>query len=391
MGLHGRTPASQPHLNWPLDEMRPVIYLPSRSSARHAVFLGLLMAVTAYPGASVQAQVIPPVETEVVKEAPVVRKLALSGTVTSPHASPISTSVEGLVSAVHFDSGAHVQQGDLLLELDAELEEAAYAQAEAQAAQAAAEVNDAKRRLGIAESLAKRDYGPQNEVEARQAEVEIDSATLESFKAEQKRRLAVLERHKLPAPYEGVISQRMAEVGQWVEPGTAVFELVAMRDFRVDVPVPQQYYARLRDGAEVAIEIDALPGETVPAKIGALIPVSDPDARTFTLRVLPTRDDIPITPGMSARVLINLDTGKHDVAVNRDALIRYPDGRITVWVLKDQDGDKASVTERRVQIGLAFDGYVQVLSGVKEGERIVVRGNESLREGQTVRIAEARG
>jgi membrane fusion protein, multidrug efflux system len=349
------------------------------------------MAVTAYPGASVQAQVIPPVETEVVKEAPVVRKLALSGTVTSPHASPISTSVEGLVSAVHFDSGAHVQQGDLLLELDAELEEAAYAQAEAQAAQAAAEVNDAKRRLGIAESLAKRDYGPQNEVEARQAEVEIDSATLESFKAEQKRRRAVLERHKLPAPYEGVISQRMAEVGQWVEPGTAVFELVAMRDFRVDVPVPQQYYARLRDGAEVAIEIDALPGETVPAKIGALIPVSDPDARTFTLRVLPTRDDIPITPGMSARVLINLDTGKHDVTVNRDALIRYPDGRITVWVLKDQDGDKASVTERRVQIGLAFDGYVQVLSGVKEGERIVVRGNESLREGQTVRIAEARG
>jgi len=166
-----------------------------------------------------------------------------------------------------------------------------------------------------------------------------------------------------------------------------VFELVAMRDFRVDVPVPQDYYARLRDGAEVAIEIDALPGEEVPAKIGALIPVSDPDARTFTLRVLPQRDDIPIMPGMSARVLVNLDTGKHDVAVSRDALIRYPDGRITVWVLKDEDGDKASVTERRLEIGLAFDGLVQVVSGLKEGERVVVRGNESLREGQTVQLA----
>lgn len=88
----------------------------------------------------------------------------------------------------------------------------------------------------------------------------------------------------------------MVEVGQWVTPGTAVFELVAMKNFRVDAPVPQDYYAQLRDGADVAIAIDTLPGEEIPAKIGALIPVSDPDARTFTLRVLPTRKNIPIRP-----------------------------------------------------------------------------------------------
>jgi len=368
------------------DDLRPDLSFLSRPSARGALFLGLLAAAAVHPSAFARAQAIPSVETEVVKVAPVIRKLELSGTVTSPHSSQVSTSVEGLVSTVFFDSGAHVKEGDLLLELDAELEEAAYAQAEAQTAQAAAEVEDAKRRLLIAESLAKRKYGPQNEVEARQAEVEIDTATHASFRAEQKRRMAILERHKLPAPYEGVISKRMAEVGQWVEPGTAVFELVAMHDFRVDVPVPQDYYARLREGAEVEIEVDSLPGEKIPAKIGALIPVSDPDARTFTLRVLPAREDIPITPGMSARVLVNLQTGRRDVSVSRDALIRYPDGRVTVWVLKEA-GDTVSVTERRVEIGLAFDGLVQVLSGLKEGERVVVRGNESLREGQAVRLA----
>ena len=348
------------------------------------MLLGLVAPVASSLPAA--AQPVPPVETETVREAPVIRKLELSGTVSSPHASQISTSVQGLVSAVYFDSGAHVKEGDLLLELDAELEEAAYEEAEAQAAQAAGEVEDAKRRLRIAESLAERNYGPQNEVEARQAEVHIDTATHDGFKAEQKRRMVILARHKLPAPYDGVISERMVEVGQWVVPGNAVFELVAMRNFRIDVPVPQDYYARLREGADVAIEIDTLPGEEIPAKIGVLIPVSDPDARTFTLRVLPTRDDIPITPGMSARVLIDLDTGRRDVAVSRDALIRYPDGRVTVWVLREDDG-KVSVTERRIEIGLAFDGLVQVLSGLQEGERVVVRGNESLREGQTVRLA----
>jgi len=351
-----------------------------------AVFLGLLAAAATFPLASIHAEPVPPVETETVREAPVVRKLELSGTVTSPHVSQISTSVEGLVSAVHYDDGAQVKEGDLLLELDAEMERAAYEQAAAQAVQAAAEVRDAERRLRIAESLAKRDYGPKNEVEARQAEVEIDKATQESFQAEQKRRAAILARHELPAPYDGVISKRMAEVGQWVRPGTAVFELVAMRDFRVDVPIPQDYYARLREGADVSIEIDALPGEVIPAKIGALIPVSDPDARTFTLRVLPERHDIPITPGMSARVTVNLDIGKRDLVVSRDALIRYPDGRITVWVVEG-DGDTMSVTERRIEIGLAFDGMVQVRSGLKDGDRVVVRGNESLREGQTVRLA----
>lgn len=328
----------------------------------------------------------PPVVTEVVGIAPVVRKLELSGTVTSPHASQVSTSVEGLISTVLFDSGATVEEGELLLELDPEIEAAALRQAKAQTAQAAAEVVDAKRRLRIAERLAEREFGPQNEVEARQAEVEIDTAAHESFQAEEKRRQAVLERHRLLAPYSGMISQRMAEVGQWVVPGTAVFELVAMRDFRIDVPVPQQYYAALREGAEVSLVIDAMPGEVLEAKIGALIPVSDPDARTFTLRVLPERDDIPITPGMSARVIVDLNTGTKDVVVSRDALIRYPDGRITVWVLEEDD-ERMYVTERRVEIGLAFDGKVQVHSGLDEGDRVVVRGNESLREGQAVRIA----
>ena len=85
--------------------------------ARGAIFVGLFTAVAACSGISAEAQTAPPVETEVVREAPIVRKLELSGTVTSPHESQISTSVEGLVSKVYFDSGARVKTGDLLLEL----------------------------------------------------------------------------------------------------------------------------------------------------------------------------------------------------------------------------------------------------------------------------------
>lgn len=326
------------------------------------------------------------VEIETVRAQPVFRKVELSGTVTSPGVSPISTSVEGLVSDVLFDSGATVKRGELLVLLDNEVQEAALRQSQAQVAQSIAELADAKRRLKIAEDLASRSYGPKNEVEARLAEVEIDTAALANSRANEARAKAVLDRHKLKAPFDGIISKKMVEVGQWVEPGTAVFELVAMGNFRVDVPVPQQYFVQLKQGAEVSIIVDALPDRVLPATIDVLIPVSDPDARTFTLRVLPKNKNLPITPGMSARVAVSIATGDTNVVVSRDALIRYPDGRVTIWVL-ERNGEQELVKERNIEIGLAFDGVVQVVKGLKEGERVVVRGNESLREGQEVQLA----
>ena len=142
-------------MNLKPDSARNTARSPRLRRAKWRACFGLVLAIALFPKVSISAPAVPPVQTEVVREAPVVRRLELSGTVTSPQSSHISTSVEGLVSAVHFDSGARVVRGDLLLELDAELEEAAYKQAEARTAQATAELADAKRRLKIAESLAR--------------------------------------------------------------------------------------------------------------------------------------------------------------------------------------------------------------------------------------------
>lgn len=332
------------------------------------------------------AQKAAPVTVEVVRTEALVNRLELSGTVTSPRVSQISTSVPGLIETVHFDSGAKVEAGDLLLELDPKLEEEALKQAEAEVQQAEAELADSQRRFKIAKGLAARKYGPQNTVDTLKNELKIDAATIALRKARQAAASERLERHLVKAPYSGVISQRMAEVGEWVVPGTTVFELVEMQGLRVDVPVPQQYYPQLQTGAKITLQFDALPDAVLPAKIQALIPVSDPKVRTFTLRVLPTRENVAVTPGMSARVSVRLATGQRGVVVTRDALVRYPDGRITVWVL-ESNGEANRVKERRVDIGLSFDGLVQIRSGLKEGERVVVRGNESLREGQVVRLA----
>jgi multidrug efflux pump subunit AcrA (membrane-fusion protein) len=88
---------------------------------------------------------------------------------------------------------------------------------------------------------------------------------------------------------------------------------------------------------------------------------------------------------MSARAAIHLSTGQRGNTIPRDAVIRHPDGRATVWVIEGE-GDDLAVAERQVELGRAFDGRIHIVDGLATGERVVVRGNESLRQGQQVRV-----
>jgi membrane fusion protein (multidrug efflux system) len=86
---------------------------------------------------------------------------------------------------------------------------------------------------------------------------------------------------------------------------------------------------------------------------------------------------------MSARAALRIDTGREAVVVPRDAVLMYPDGRKTVWVVEEEGGNTI-VHEKRIQAGLEFDGLVEVQGGLEAGLDIVTRGNEALRDGETV-------
>ena len=92
---------------------------------------------------------------------------------------------------------------------------------------------------------------------------------------------------------------------------------------------------------------------------------------------------------MSASGTLRLGTGEQGVVVSRDALLRHPDGRITVWVAQGQ-GNDITVTEQQVQTGLSFDGQVVIRSGLAPDMRVVVEGNEALQQGQRVSVRGAR-
>ena len=352
------------------------------SAHRHiAVIVLLLLASTAFAQA--------PVRVEPVSDRTIVSQINVTGTVTSPRTAVLSTAVAGLVSELTTDEGRRVEAGDVLLELDSELAQLALERAVAEVRQREIALEDAKRRFTEAEQVGTQRGIARTQIESLRAEVTSDEAALVASQAAAREQRAVVERHTLKAPFAGVISERLAELGEWVNPGDGLLELVATDNLRFDFRVGQENFAAIAPQIPVEITLDALPGRSLSGRVDTIVPVKNPGARTFLVRVLADSDaagdPLGITPGMSVRGKLDIDTGRSGVVVSRDAILRFPDGRVTVWVV-DPGGDVPVVRERIVQTGFEFSGVVEVTEGLAAGDLVVVRGNETLQDGQAVLI-----
>jgi RND family efflux transporter MFP subunit len=350
-----------------------------------AVAAGAFAALAPAPARAQGAT--PPVTVGRAERAPVIEEIPVTGTVASPRISRVSSEVSGRVAEVRVEVGDRVEADALLARLDAELANLDLRRARAARREGEAALADARRRLADAERLSAKDALAESALLTLRAEVEMDEATLARLRAEEGRQAALLARHEVRAPFAGAISRKLANGGEWIEPGTPLVELVSVGELRIDFQVPQEYYPRVEPGSEVEVALDAVPERRLVGRVVATVPRTDPDARTFLMLVRLDDAEVAMVPGMSARTQLRLGSGREGVVVPRDALLRHPDGRVTVWVLDgDADGDTPTVSERRVRPGRAFDGRVEILEGLEAGRSVVLRGNEGLQEGQRVRV-----
>lgn len=355
---------------------------------RHCLQRILGLAALAWLAPAIAQQAAPVVLVSPAERATLFEEVPLTGTVISPRIAELSTEVSGIVDTIKVSIGDQVRAGDEILRLNSELESLTLAAASANTKRAEWELRDARRRLKDARALGKVQSLSASEVESLAAEVRIDGAELARSRAQEAREAARLERHRLKAPFAGIISRKLVEQGEWIQPGQVVVELVTLDGLRIDFQAPQSVYSGLERDSRLRIKLNAIPGETFDGRIEAIIPVTDPVSRTFLVRTALTDTQVKMLPGMSASAVLRLNTGKQGIVVHRDALIRYPDGRITVWVVKQAE-DEATVTEIPVRAGLSFNGKVAVTGKLTSSTLVVVQGNESLRDGQRVVVRRA--
>ncbi len=346
-----------------------------------------LLALATGVAAAQQAAPVAVAEAEV---RPAVDRIELTGSFTARRSAQLSPRVSGLVESIGVDAGDAVAAGDVIVRLDDRLAELQLAQAEAAVEQSRAAFDEAVRLRDEAERLVEDRFFPDTEVRARRSAVQVAEASLDVARAERDTMAERVARHRIVAPFDGVIARRLTEAGEWVETGTAVAELVAVDDLWLDVQAPQRLWPRLRQDTDVEIVVDALGGRAFTGAVVARVPVSDPAARTFLLRLVMPEADPDITPGMSARIVIRLRTDADALLVPRDALIRYPDGTVTLYAI-DESVSPPTAHQREVTVGRVDGDRAVIESGLSPKERVVVRGNEVLTDGQPVRIVEGGG
>lgn len=301
-----------------------------------------------------------------------------SGDVRARQEPALSFRVGGKIARRLVDAGAQVSKGTLLAELDPADLRLQVEAARAQLAAAEAELSLAQaERDRYAEMLA-RQLVSQSVFDAKNATFEATRAKAENAKAQ----LAVMENQRdhtrLLAPQDGVIAQRLAEAGQVVAAGQAVFVLAVDGEREVAISVPEARIEQFKVGQAVLVELWSRAGERWPGTIRELSPAADPQARTFAARVNFASSQ-PVELGQSARVYV-VDTQAQMLGVPLPA-VGGEAGDAFVWIV---DPATSRAVRRSVRVLAWGERQAVIAGGLVVDDWVISGGVHLVREGERV-------
>lgn len=304
-----------------------------------------------------------------------VERILLTGTVAANRDVTVSAEESGAVTAILVDKGARVRAGQAILRIDDKVLRAQVDQARA-AAELARETWERRRRLWEEDQVGSELLY----LEARFA-AEQSAANLRTL-AER------LARTIIRAPVEGILEDRMVEVGALVSPGTPVLRVVDADPVKILAGVPERYAPDVAVGATAEVAFDVLPDAGGPGTVHFVGAAVDARSRTFPVELeMPNPGGI-IKPEMVANVSLERRTVPEAVVVPQDALVRREDGYVAFVV--EGEGEEARAVERRVVLGASQANQVVVTEGLVPGDLLVVVGQKSVADRDRVRIVGAR-
>ncbi len=293
------------------------------------------------------------------------------GTLKAASRTVVSAKILAAIEEITVVAGDQVEGGDLLIrldnnELDARLRQAEQALAAAQATRAEAELNyDRIRRLIEA--------NVETEAAFDEARRRLDVARAEVLRSEEANREArvLLAYTEITAPRAGRIVDRLAEPGDMARPGEPLLVLYDATSLRLEAPVLEHLAVQLRPGDQLAVYVDAL-GSEFDATIDEIVPQADAPSRSFLVKATVPRSE-DLYEGMFGRLRIPAGTRRH-LCLVVDAIREIGQLEMVDVVLPD-----GRLERRLIKTGrLGMPGRIEVLSGLKAGERVVLHGGPEL-------------
>lgn len=287
------------------------------------------------------------------------------GTARARESVTLTSRVSDTVRTVHFDDGQIVKKGEVLVELE-DIEE------QAQLREAEANLREAERAYTRVENLVKQGNASSAALDTERRRLDEARFRLDASRAR-------LADQRIVAPFDGLLGLRQVSEGSLISPTTPITTIDAIDLIKLDFSVPERFIATLKPGQKVLAKVSAYPNRMFEGVVSTIDSRIDPVTRSVIVRAEISNKDNALRPGLLMRVEV-INRAWDAIGVAEEAIVPTG-GRNFVFVVS---GDEAE--RREVTLGLRRPGYVEVLTGLEPGERVVTEGTMRLgRQGMKVK------
>jgi len=307
-----------------------------------------------------------PVKAAPVTVGAVVDEVTAVGTLLADESVVIRPEIDGRVASLNFREGQAVKKGQRLVTLDS-------SEYEAQLAGIKAELKTERQRYVRGQELYQQKFISKEALDALAGNVDQLEAKVQEVQAR-------VDKTVIRAPFDGTVGLREVSPGAYVKAGDDVVILENLSNIKVDFRVPEVYMSQIKRDQQVALRVDAYPGEEFKGVVYAVQPAVDKQTRTLLMRARVSNQGAKLKPGMFARVALTTSTRPKAISVPEEAL--WPQGKDNfVFVVVD---NKVKLT--KVELGNRRPGEVEIVAGLSPGDVVVTEGQIKLRDGAPVMV-----
>ncbi|MFB0614005.1 efflux RND transporter periplasmic adaptor subunit [Aurantiacibacter poecillastricola] len=286
----------------------------------------------------------------------------------------LAPEVSGRVSAIRFDAGEYVSEGELLVQLyDAPL------RADLEAARARADF--ARLQVQRSEELAPTGAEPRELLEERRSQLQQAEAEIAQLEAR-------IRQLQVRAPFAGRLGIRQVDPGQYLNAGEPIATLTALGTLYVDFTVPQQELRLLEPGRTVRVETDAYPDTSFTARVSSIEPQVDEDTRNVRVQARLSNPDHALRPGMYVTASLVLPPQEGAIVVPATAIQTSAQGNSVIVIRGENARQQGQAEIVPVQTGRRIGELTIVESGIAAGDVIITEGQLRVQPGAPVQVAE---
>ena len=325
------------------------------------------------------------VDTVHVKAMDVPATVEAIGTVEADHRTTVSAEVDGRIASIVRDEGSRVTQGATVVQIDPGPYRFALQSAQANLSSAEAQLAVDERLLERYERLFAAGAVDRQTYEDLQARLETGRSAVRQARAAVNTAAWNVGKTSVSAPFTGAVGRRHVQLGQSVSDGDELFDLVDADPLRIRFRLPETLVGTVKAGDPVRFRVRA---DTVSARIATVDYVSpdiDPDTRTFEVTARTGNPEGNVVPGAYADVVATTAVHEGAPVVPEAAIVTEGEQNFVYVVIA---GPKAN--KRAVELGSRVDGQVEILTGVRPGEVVLVAGQHGLPDGAPIRLPEGR-